>query len=193
MNKFFANTFCLVLLICGTISLKAQDNATDAHEVNIKIPEVAILDIESTSSTSFTLAPEKPTEAGLALDFSEAKNTDLWLNYSSIVGSTTQSERTIDVKIQDGSTVPEGLVLKVSAAADEGNGDGEMGTPVGEITLSNTAQDFIKGIGSCYTGSPAKNGHQLTYLLELNSADGSYGKIDFDESTSLKIVYTITE
>jgi len=193
MNKFVTNTLCLLLFICSAASLKAQDNATDNHEVRISIPEVAILDIESTTSTSFTLAPEKPTEAGLALDFSAAKNTDLWLNYSSIVGSTTQSERTIDVKIQDGSAVPEGLLLKVSAGADEGNGDGVMGTPVGEITLSNTAQDFITGIGSCYTGSPANNGHQLTYVLELNSAAGSYGKIDFDESNSLKIVYTITE
>ena len=193
MNKYFANTLSLLLLMCITFSLNAQDTNTDAHEVSITIPEVAILDIESTSGTSFTLAPEKPTEAGFALDFTGATNSDLWLNYSSIVGSTTQANRTIDVKIQDGSNVPDGLLLKVSAASDIGNGDGVMGQPAGVITLSNTAQDFITGIGSYYTGSPANNGHQLTYVLELNTEDGSYGKIDFDQSTSVKIVYTITE
>jgi len=193
MNKFFANTAVAVLLIGSAFTLKAQDTNTDAHEVSINIPEVAILDIESTTSTSFILAPEKPTEAGLALDFTDAKNSDLWLNYSSIVGSKTQAKRTIDVKVEDGSAIPDGLLLKVSATEDEGNGDGVVGKPVGEITLSNTAQDFITGIGSCYTGSPAKNGHQLTYVLELNSEEGSYGKIDFDQSTSLKVVYTITE
>ncbi len=192
MNKLFRNTLIILAFSTIVFSLQAQDDATDGHEVSIKIPEVAILDVEPNGG-SFTLAPEKPEEAGLALDFTNSKNDDLWLNYSSIVGSNTDPSRTIDVKIEDGGAVPDGLLLKVTAGADNGTGDGVMGSPVGELTLSNTAQKIINGIGSCYTGSPEKNGHQLTYVLELNEAAGSYGKIDFDQSTDIKIVYTITE
>lgn len=193
MNKFFKNTLLFCFLTGTFFTTQAQtDNATASHEVSIKIPEVAILDVEP-ASNSFTLQPTEPEEAGLALDFSKAINSELWLNYSSIVGSTSDKSRTIDVKIGDGA-VPDGLLLKVTAGADNGTGDGKMGTPSAlPITLSNTAQEIITGIGSCYTGSPEKNGHQLTYALELNTADGSYEKIDFDQSQTITIVYTISE
>jgi len=193
MNKLFKNTLVILVFSTSLFSLQAQDDTnTDGHEVSITIPEVAILDVEPTGG-SFSLAPEKPSEAGLALDFTNSNNDDLWLNYSSIVGATTDPSRTIDVKIQDGDDVPDGLLLKVTAGADNGTGDGVMGSPTGQLTLSNTAQKIITGIGSCYTGSPEKNGHQLTYALELDGTAGSYGKIDFDQSTTLRIVYTITE
>jgi len=193
MNKFFNNTLLVCLLTGMFFTTQAQtDNATASHEVSIKIPEVAILDVEP-ANNSFSLAPTEPDEAGFALDFSKAINADLWLNYSSIVGSTSDKSRTIDVKVGEGS-IPDGLLLKVTAGADNGTGDGVMGKPnPSAITLSNTAQEIITGIGSCYTGSPEKNGHQLTYALELNEAEGSYGKIDFDQSTTIKIVYTISE
>lgn len=193
MNKLLTNTL-FVLFFTGTFfTTQAQtDNATASHEVSIKIPEVAILDVEP-ANNSFSLAPTEPEEAGLALDFSKALNSDLWLNYSSIVGSTDDKSRTIDVKIGEGA-VPDGLLLKVTASRDNGTGDGKMGTanPLA-ITLSSTAQEIITDIGSCYTGSPEKNGHQLNYALELNEAAGSYEKIDFNQSTTIKIVYTISE
>ena len=192
MNKFTKTLLVLLLAVNFTNLMAQADTNEDGHEVQINIPEVAILDIEPAGNT-ITLAPEEPTEAGLALDFTNANNDDLWLNYSSIVGSTTDPSRTIDVKIEDGEAVPSGMVLKVTAAADNSSGDGVMGTPVGEITLSNTAQNIITGIGSCYTGSPEDNGHQLTYVLELDAAAGSYGQIDFDDAASITIIYTITE
>jgi len=193
MNKFFKNTLVIFLFTGMFFSAQAQtDNATASHEVSIKIPEVAILDVEP-ANNSFALAPTKPDEAGLALDFSNAINSDLWLNYSSIVGATSDASRTIDVKVGEGA-IPDGLLLKVTASADNGSGDGKMGAPNAlPITLSNTAQEIITGIGSCYTGSPENNGHQLTYALELDGAAGSYEKIDFDQSTTIKIVYTISE
>lgn len=191
MNNLLKNTLFVLFFSISFLSLQAQDGASDAHEVTIEIPEVAILDIEP-ANNAFSLAPTKPDEAGEALDFTKAINEDLWLNYSSIVGSRTDPSRTIDVKI-DG-TVPSGMLLKVKAAADNGEGDGVMGEAnAGTLTLSSTAQKIISGIGSCYTGSPEKHGHQLTYALELDGTEGSYGKIDFDEATSLKVIYTITE
>jgi len=58
------------------------DEADDDHTVAISIPEVAILDLEG--STSVSLSVEAPTEAGEAVSFANATNNDVWLNYSSI-------------------------------------------------------------------------------------------------------------
>lgn len=193
MNRIFKHTLFLVCFFSTNFYvLNAQsDNNTDAHEVGITVPEVAILDIEP-SGSSFTLQPEKPTEAGMQLDFTNATNKDLWLNYSSIVGSSSNPARSVNVKI-DGGAVPDGLLLKVEAGNDVGKGDGIVGVPTGVVTLSENAQNLIDKIGSCYTNSPQENGHNLKYTLELNSAEGSYGKIDFDQTTTLKVIYTITE
>ncbi len=192
MNKFFNNTLLVCLFTGMFFSAQAQaDIATANHEVSISIPEVAILDIEP-ANNSFALAPVEPDEAGLALDFSNANNSELWLNYSSIT-STSAPNRTIDVRIGDG-TVPAGLLLKVTAAAYSGAGDGKTGKPnASEITLSSTAQTIISEIGSCYTGDQAKNGHQLTYALELNSEANSYEKLDFEDNPTITIIYTISE
>ena len=190
MNKLFTSTLSVFFCLTLSINLMAQDDGNDAHNVTINVPEVAILDIEPAASTAITLAPEKPTEAGLALDFTNATNDELWLNYSSIIGSTTESSRNISVVIQSG-TVPGGMVLKVTADVDAGNGDGTVGTSAGEITLSGSAQNIITGIGSCYTGHPENNGHQLTYVLELDA--GNYSALDFDDSNVLSIVYTISD
>jgi len=169
----------------------AQDTNTDAHDVVIGIPEVALLDIESGSGTSINLTPAAPSEAGNAISFSSTTNTSLWLNYSSIIGSTTEPTRKVTAAITSG-TVPGGMLLKVLAAADAGGGDGTMGTSAGQLTLSGTAQDLVTGIGSCYTGNGTSNGHQLTYTLLLNPVAGSYANLDFDDANTLSVTYTLT-
>ena len=192
MNRIFKGLLAVLFISCSFFTLNAQDDADDTHTVGITIPEVAILDIESATSTTISLAPTEPTEAGLALDFSGATDNSLWLNYSSIVGSTSDASRTVTVKIQSGA-VPTGLLLKVTAAGDNGSGDGAMGTSAAQLTLTGVAQSIITAIGSCYTGSPQLKGHQLTYVLELNAAAGSYASIDFDESNNVVLVYTISD
>ena len=169
----------------------AQDDKDDDHTVQITIPEVAILDLEGASGTSVVLAVQAPTEAGLAVDFSDAKDSSVWVNYSSIVGSVTEASRKVSTKITNGS-VPGGMLLKVTAAADAGNGDGTVGSSAAQVTLSASDQDFITGIGSCYTGDGASNGHNLYYSLELDPNAGSYANIDFDDATTLTILYTIS-
>ncbi|MBU2651921.1 MAG: hypothetical protein KKA81_13410 [Bacteroidetes bacterium] len=164
-----------------------------SHTINIGVEEVALLDIEPELSATLTLGPEAPEEAGLPVVFnSTATDNSLWLNYSSIIGSTTEPTRKVTVAITTG-TVPDGMLLKVAAAADAGQGDGTVGTPQGTLTLSSTAQDLVTGIGSCYTGSPQNNGHNLTYTLELNSALGSYAELDFDAQVAVEITYTLTD
>ncbi|MCB0735355.1 MAG: hypothetical protein H6608_10865 [Flavobacteriales bacterium] len=184
--------FALAILgMAFAFTTQAQDNETDDHTVQIEIPEVAILDLEASSSTSITLSVTAPTEAGLPVSFSDAKDSSVWINYSSIVGSTTEASRTVAAKISSG-TVPGGMLLKVTAAADAGNGDGTVGSSAGQITLSSSDQTVVSSIGSCYTGDGASNGHNLYYSLELDPSAGSYANIDFDDATTLTILYTIS-
>ena len=184
--------FALAILgVAFAFTASAQDDADDDHTVQITIPEVAILDLEASGGTSIVLAVTAPTEAGLPVSFANAVDSTVWINYSSIVGSTTEPSRTVSAKISAG-TVPGGMLLKVTAAADAGNGDGTVGSSAGQITLSGSNQTVVSGIGSCYTGDGANNGHALYYALELNGAGGSYANIDFDDATTLTVLYTIS-
>ena len=178
-------------LVFGSLNFSfAQDTNVDAHDINITIPEVALLDIEADGSTTIDLGAVAPTEAGEAIDFTNTTNSDLWINYSSIVGSTTEASRKVTVKVSNG-TLPGGMTLKVTAGADAGNGGGTVGTPTAQVTLSGTDQDIITGIGSCYTGNLFSNGHNLSYALVVDQAN--YGDIDFDEATTLTVTYTLTD
>ncbi|MBI1306515.1 MAG: hypothetical protein GC181_07870 [Bacteroidetes bacterium] len=189
-RKLFALA-TLGVVFAFNFTASAQDDNDDDHTIQISIPEVAILDLEATSGTSVVLNVSAPSEAGLPVSFANAKDSSVWINYSSIVGSSTEASRNVSAKISGGS-VPGGMLLKVTAANDAGNGDGKTGSSSGVITLSNTNQTVITGIGSCYTGNGANNGHNLYYSLELDPAAGSYANIDFDDATTLTIIYTIS-
>ncbi|WP_396192981.1 hypothetical protein [Flavobacterium sp.] len=167
------------------------DTNIDEHNALITIPEVALLDLEATNGTTVSLNPSAPTEAGLALSF-PVTNSSIWLNYSSIIGSTTEPSRNVSVQITSG-TVPAGTSLKIAVAADSGNGDGLMGTPSTPIALSNAAQNVITGIGSSYTGNGVNKGHNLQYTLDLLPSAGAYGLLDFDFNETLVITYTLTD
>ncbi|MBK8500971.1 MAG: hypothetical protein IPL46_01535 [Saprospiraceae bacterium] len=180
-----------VFIFC-TEQLFAQDDNDDVHNVIIQLPEVALLDLEAAAGTSISLAPKAPNEAGQALDFSGETNSDIWINYSSIVGSKKEPSRDIMVQITGGS-VPEGLLLTVSAGEDAGMGDGRMGKPQAPVILNKISQKVITGVGSSYTGNGVAKGHQLTYSLALDEKEGSYEKLDFDNSNTLAITYTLTD
>ncbi len=172
------------------ISMNAQDTNTASHLVDISIPEVAIIDIETAeASTTISLGGTAPTEAGEAVVFGGTDNT-LWLNYSSIVGDTETSR---NVSVSYVGTLPGGMDLKVVAATDAGNGDGTVGTPSAEVSLTTTDQNIITGIGSAYTADGVSNGHQLTYTLDVDTTAGSYANLNFDDDTQLTITYTLQD
>ena len=178
-------------LALGAYTANAQDTKTDKHTIDIKIPEVAILDLETTGkSSAITLEGTAPTEAGNALDFSKVSNSELWINYSSIIGKKTEPSREVTVQITTGD-VPTGLEILVEAAKDAGKGEGTVGTPAGQLTLSTAAQSIVTGVGSAYTGNGASAGHNLTYKMQL--AKGKYGDIDFDQSGSITVTYTLSD
>ena len=151
------------------------------------------MDLEA-PSTAITLAGTAPTEGGLPMTFGDdATNATIWINYSSIVGSTIESARNVSVQITDGF-VPAGLKLTALAAGDAGNGAGTMGAASAALTLTGTAQDIITGVGSAYTGDGATNGHLLTYQLGYaTDAATDYDALDFDNSDVLTITYTLSD
>lgn len=183
----------LFMLFLGVLSfsVNAQDSNQDAHNVVIGIPEVALLDLEAANGTSITLGPTAPTEAGNAVSFNSTDNS-IWINYSSIIGSATEPSRNVAVQITSG-TVPAGTTLSVLAASYAGNGDGTMGAPTPAVALTSTAQNIITGIGSAYTGNGVNKGHNLQYALNLSSAAGSYSQLDFDNSDTVVITYTLSD
>ena len=177
-----------VLFSFGVANAQTDRNEA-SHGVYITIPTVAIIDIEGPEGESLTinLTPSYDgLEAGAAVDFSTATNSDLWLNYTSIVGS--QQTRSITAAIT--GDLPSGVTLKVVAGAAASTGNGAKGSPESIISLSSTAAPLISGIGSAYTGNGPSNGHQLTYSLEM--ADESYASLVAD-SYSVTVTYTITE
>ncbi|MDZ7846717.1 MAG: hypothetical protein U5L96_08075 [Owenweeksia sp.] len=188
MNMFYT----VALAATFSIALNAQDDNDDVHDIVVSVPEVALVDIEASGGTSINLGPAAPTEAGLPLDFSGQSNSDLWLNYSSIKSTANDPTRDITALIS-GGTLPSGMSLDVTAAADAGNGDGAMGSSAGAVTLSASNQNVITGIGSAYTADGVSNGHNLTYALALSGAAGAYAALDADNANTVQITYTITD
>jgi len=172
-------------LILSTVISFSQDKEFDSHEVTLEIPNVALLDLESSSGIDIKLKGTAPEEAGEALVFN-ASNSDIWINYSSIADSKYNASRSITVKITDGD-VPKGLELTVIASDYSGIGKGKMGKPEKyAIDLSKKKEEIIiDGVGSSYTGNGPNNGHQLTYTLSQSSDKNSYEDLDFDQTEKL--------
>ncbi len=186
----------LTMLALGAISVSvnAQDNNTDNHKVKFRIPEIALLDLEySGSSKNITLSVEAPTEAGESVVLTNATNSELWINYTSII-KTTSSDETRKVSVKTSATMP-GLDLKVQAASATSDGKGTKGTAAGSaLTLTTTDQDIITGIGSCYTGNGHSKGHNLTYSLALSSGGDNFNLLDnLADETEVTITYTISD
>ena len=185
------NLFIAAALLFATTAINAQDSKEDSHTVTIGIPEVALLDIESTTTNAISLNATAPTEAGDKVVFNQT-NSDLWINYSSIVGK--KSTREVSVQITGGD-VPNGLELSVVAKEDAKKGEGTTGSAVKDPIVLNDkkAATIIEGVGSAYTGNGANKGHNLTYKIAQSSDEDAYSKLSFEESTTLTITYTLSD
>jgi len=179
-----------VLFSFGVAS--AQDTGADNHQVTVGVEEHALVDIESGGNLNFSLSPAAPTEAGegLSFDNAEATNSDLWLNYSSIVGSNGAKNK-INVKIDQ--DLPTGLKLQLTVA-DPTGGEGETGSSTAstgnEKMLSTTDEQIVHNIGSGYTGNGSGSGCQLTYSL-ISDGSADYEDIVADNK-DITVTYTIT-
>jgi hypothetical protein len=166
-----------------------DDDNTATHAVSINIPTVALVDVEGSDgeAISINLAPDvSALEAGEAVDFSTANDNSLWLNYTSVVAS----DQTRSVTASISGTLPVGVSLKLQAGGIS-TGNGTRGSSAGQITLTETGQNVVTGIGSAYTESGENKGHQLTYMLDMNNS--SYASLVADDNYSVTVTYTITE
>lgn len=178
----------VVLLCWFAFGGTAQDNSA-THEINVRIPEVALLGLVSETQAEINLNTTTPTEAGNAVNFSNATNNQIWINYSSIISEATPKRKVIAM-IQ--GEIPDGIKLKVEASGATGSGKGRLGKPSGEVTLSNQPTDIIVDIGSCYTGKGINNGHYLTYKLEKEESKENYAQLAQQQS-SVNVIYTLTD
>ena len=178
-------TFLVGLMVVAmglfTTNVFAQDTNEAGETVTYTLPAMAILDVEGTAPT---LTFAAPAEAGDAV--ADVTSNGSWINYTSIIASGSTNKVTAEISA---GSVPTSTTLKVVAAADASAGDGTVGTPAAQITLSGTAQDLITGIGSCYTGDGSSAGHNLTYTWSVD-ADG-YASVA-TANASLTVTYTIT-
>jgi len=170
--------------------VKAQDDATDNHDVRITIPTVSILDIEGTVGESgnqtVLLQPSiSDLEAGSEVNFGSASDNSLKLNYTSIVadGATNKIHASISEDLSD-----DGFKLILSVSSDNVGGAGNLGTAVQNVELGTNASDVVTGIESCYSGNGPSNGRTLTYTLESED----YTKIVGKTLPDITVTYTIT-
>ncbi len=172
-----------ILVGCCSIGT-AQIGLTTSVNINISLPNVALLDIEPNNS-AITLALQPPTHAGAPVT-APSNNTSKWLNFTSAI--TAGLTRKIMVQITSG-TVPGGLRLKLSLSNYSGGGSGILGSAVTGLSLGNSAQNIITGIGAAFTGNGINNGYNLVYGLEISD----YSQLRYGNSNALIITYTLLD
>lgn len=184
----FLQLFVVSLLLCN-VAYAQSDTNEDSHTITITIPEVALLDIEPNASKNISVTFTHSDEAGDPLA-APANNTSLWLNYSSILKAGGATARAVTVSITSG-TAP-GVSIKVVAGTATG-GQGTLGTPTAQVTLTGSAQSIITGVGSAYTGDGASQGHQLTYAFE--AADANYANLRSNAGSPdvVTVAYTLAD
>jgi hypothetical protein len=184
-------TFAIIAFLgLGTVGAMAQvDTQTDNHTVTVVVPEVALLDIESAGSKSFSMTFVANGEAGLGLT-SPAANASLWLNYTSVVtAAAPDNVRQINVKL--GTAVP-GVDIAVTPATPVFTGGtvASAGTSGAAVTLTAAAQDIVTGIGSVYTGDGVNKGVNVSYGVTAPAA--AFAAL-VAGSTAVVVTYTLTD
>lgn len=169
-----------LLLFLEAFTAFAQTSAT--HPINFTLPEIALVDVEP-EMQAITLSLINVNEAGAPIN--AVTDNSKWVNYTSAVPQFTN--RSITAQLS-GGTLPNGVVLTLTAANPSGSGSGTLGASAGTVTLSNTPVVIINGIGGAYTGNGVNNGHQLTYTLKITDLQNlTIG------TTSLSVIFTLTD
>ena len=176
----------ILFLMVTSFSIYAQASAP--HDVTITIPEVAkIAIVQSGASPNFNMDFIAPTVPGDPIE-NPAGNSDLWLNYSSIVTSAGPDiSRTIKVSVNQ--PVTGGVSFTTVASAPTG-GKGNLGNHLAPVSLTIVNTNLVSGIGSCYTETGINKGRNLTYYATI--APSSYGDIRSGMKTYI-VTYTLSD
>jgi len=151
-------TLCLVLFLGLTGSALAA--SSDSHDVTVTVSainEVAV------SGGNITLTINTATAGSEPDAVTDSTSTDL---------AWTTNESTKKITVAAGAAIT-GATLKVTAANATG------GTATGQVTVTDTAQDFVTGI------STTTGGCDLSYEASATASQGT-------SSNTHTITYTIT-
>ncbi len=183
---------CRMFLILGvlltvTITSSAQTTGTGYLVFNVNIPEVALLDIEPAGNTNISLTFAPPGEAGEAPAFKNTSNNSLWLNYSN---SRPVNGPFRKINIQLHGSLPPGITIRLKASPGSGLcGNGSFGIPNDEITLSNSPQTLISGIGGAFTGDGAGCGHRLNFIFTISESE----LLQSTQNNIVQLTYTLAD
>lgn len=181
-NKSTLISSVCVLALISSMTF-AQDTQTDNHVITVEVPEVALLDLETSDTKNFTAAFTKPAndEAGNKI-VAPAANSTIWLNYTTIQTGSTPKKVTVKA-----SVLVDGVDIQI-AAGQATTGSGTKGTPVSAFNLTATDKSLVSDIGSAYTASGANSGHQITYTFLADNAN--YANLR-SGSTEVTVTYTL--
>lgn len=181
-NKTTLISSLFVFALIGS-SAYAQDTNTDSHQITVVVPDVALLDLETSATKDFTATFTKPAtdEAGNKV-LTPAANSTIWLNYTTIITGSTPKK--VSVKA---SALVDGVDIRILAGAAT-TGAGTKGTPSAAFNLLTTDVSLISDIGSAYTASGPSNGHQITYSFLAD--DSKYADLRA-ASTAVTVTYTL--
>ncbi|HYQ56971.1 MAG TPA: hypothetical protein VEP89_06450 [Draconibacterium sp.] len=177
-------TFLLVgILIFGVSNLvQAQENS---HGLRIDIPTHAMVALAGAEDIVFETI--EPTLAGGKVTFEQQGNTEIWLNYSSIVSASNKMN---DISAQLSSDI-EGITIRVEVGEDaEDSKKGKTGTGTMQTLSSGSGATVVTGIGSCFTGTGVEKGHSVKYFVSAD--ENSYADITANDN-DITVTYTITE
>lgn len=126
--------FKRIVFTCSAILLSVfvmAQNET-SHQIEINIPEVALLGIVSEKATDIVFSPFSGLQAGSTIVMqTENENNSMWLNYTSVKKGNTHARKVVAV-IQ-GKTLA-GLNLMVTPKSNSGQFENEIGV-AGETSL----------------------------------------------------------
>ena len=185
MKTVFFISFVLIFPLFSQIAVGQETNTTHVR-LNLKIPPIALI--------NFAVENDQVINHSYALSSNQVEQTitktdvdKTWLNYTSIVNSG--STNYITANISSGA-LPSDVSLHLAVSTDAGQGAGALGTPVGEITLTNYPQNLIINIGSCYTGAGVNKGRLLNYIWDNPESYDYYLK--YQHGKPISVTYTIT-
>jgi len=184
----FKTKFLIAITIISTFVLASSvmaDTSTAKHDVTITVDEVALMRVLTSDAITFGVG--QPATGGDAPAVKGTPDSSKYLQYTSIVEK--QQIRTVTAETSE--SIPTGLLLKLTAD-DVSSGKGtNKGTSAGQVILNKDAQVILDKIGSCYTGTGAKDGSNLTYVLEVDN--DNMGDLTGDDDIKVTVTFTLTE
>lgn len=181
--------FASILVWCFTIPFNcvSQVNQVADQEVNMSIPALSLINFASDADQIITYSYSYLEKNNVEQVITPNAEDNTWLNYSSIVLEGTTSYITANIS---SGTLPADVTLKLVVSEELGYGSGSVGTPIGEIILTNYPQNIIVNIGSCFTGAGLNKGHKINFVWE--NPDSYDYSLKYENGEVIAVTYTIT-